>query len=100
MSYERDEDYRELSLEAMEILSNSRLKKADRDRLREIIRAICKSHGDTDVELRTLELAGLNGRDKQKLARLQSLHARVVNVQVCSECKPYFETLLEEGKYV
>lgn len=102
MNYEGDSgpDYKELALEAMEILSNSRINKVHRERLREIIREICHQFGETSVELRSLEMAGLNGRDKMKLARLQSLHSRVVNIQVCPACKEHFDTVLEEMKYI
>jgi hypothetical protein len=102
MSYKDDSrtDYKELALEAMEILSNPRINKGHKDRLREVIKDICRQFGDTATELRSLELAGLNGRDKMMLARLQSLHSRVVNIQVCSDCKEYFDTVLEETKYI
>jgi len=93
-------DYKELALEGMEILSNPRINKQHRTRLREIIRDICSQFGETACELRSLEMAGLNGKDKIKLARLQSLHNRVVNIQVCPECKEQFDSLLEESRYL
>lgn len=99
-SEEKTTDYKELALEAMELLSNSRVKKEHRGRLREIVREICHQFGETQLELRSLEMAGLNGRDKLKLARLQSMHGRVVNIQVCPDCKGQFDSLLEEMKYL
>lgn len=93
-------DYKGLALEAMDILSETRTNKQHRLRLREIIRDICSQFGETECELRHLEMAGLNGKDKIKLARLQGLHSQVANIQVCSECKEHFDTMLEEMKYI
>jgi hypothetical protein len=100
MLKEKTADYKELALEAMDILSNGRINKEHKLRLREIVRDICSQFGETATELRSLELAGLNGKDKAQYERLKGLHARVVNIQVCPECKNYFDSVLEDLRYL
>jgi hypothetical protein len=93
---EREDWHTGLALEAMDILSNGRINKVHKERLKEIIKAICEQVRDTRTELRALELAGLNGKDKRKLSKLEAFHGRVFNIQVCQQCKPYFEEIINE----
>lgn len=91
-------DHRRLQEEADKLLSG-RMAKADKDRVRNIVAELVEALVDTSVDLKTLEKAGLNGRDKVKLSRLQSLHGRIINAQVCLDCKPYLDSMIEDLRY-
>lgn len=91
-------DHRRLREEATKLLSG-RVNKKEKARLKEIVEELADAFMDTKVELKSLEMAGLNGRDKAKLARLQSLHGRIINAQVCLDCKPYLDSMIEELRY-
>lgn len=91
---------RSLSLEAEKLLSASKMKKDGKERVREIVEALSDALVETSMNLRMLELAGLDIRHKQKLERLEKLHGMLVNAQVCVGCKEHLDSLLEELRYM
>jgi hypothetical protein len=91
---------RRLSLEAEDLLSAPKMSKANRARVKEIVETLSEALSETNLKLRELELAGLNIYHKRKLARLESLHGRLVNAQVCWGCKQHLDSILEELGYM
>lgn len=91
-------DHRRLQEEADKLLSG-RMAKVDKERVKQIVADLVESLGDTKMDLKSLEMAGLNGRDKLKLSKLQSLHGRLINAQVCIKCKPYLDSMIEDLRY-
>lgn len=91
-------DPRGLREEATKLLSG-RVNKKEKARLKEIVEELTDAFLDTRMELKSLEMAGLNGRDKAKLDKLQSLRGRIINAQVCLDCKPHLDSMIEELRY-
>ena len=91
-------DHRRLQEEANALLSG-RMTKADKEKVKGIVADLVEDLVGTRVDLRSLEMAGLNGRDKAKLSRLQTIHGRIMNAQVCTKCKPYLDSVVEDLKY-
>lgn len=68
--------------------------------LDEKLRTLQEHHTKLQKSYNDLKRHGLGEREAVQLRRLKHLHARMINIQVCAECKSAFDSLLEDAKWI
>jgi len=68
--------------------------------LDEKLRTLQEENAQLKMELKDLESRGLSEREAVQLRRLRHLHGRVMNTQVCEECQPKVDSLVEDAKWI
>ena len=64
------------------------------------LRTLQEENAELRRSYENLKRQGLGEREAVQLKRLKHLHGRVINIQVCEECKPAFDSLLEDAKWI
>jgi hypothetical protein len=68
--------------------------------LNEKLQTLQEEHSELQRAYTQLERQGLGEREATQLRRLKHLHGRVLNIQVCADCKAAFDSLLEDAKWI